>query len=833
MQNTAQATEHAVSRRSFLKGAAASAVALAGASGAAGVVNAFEPVPAMAEVVEQKLNSFCRCNCGDAGCALELTVRDGNITFVQPKIFADADPVTKGRSRGCMRGISNVQREYDPDRLMHPMRRAGERGEGKWEQITWEEAIKEVADKWTGYSKEFGPASVALWTSFGSLANLHGTFGSVWSRLAYFTGSSSIVVGADWSNMYTAPFHFGTLFFGPSNSAMKGNTKNFIAWGENTAESYHHTWRYVAEAQAAGTNLIVIDPRVSMTAAKADYHFAIRPGSDAALALGLANYVFANKLYDQKFLTTYTDAPLLVRDDDGMYLTSGNDDAKAYLVWDEDSKSAVPAAEAKKPALFGTFTADGVKCTTVLSLFKERTDEWTLDKTAEVTELTKEQIEQLAGFVVNGPTTIKTGFGFGHFRNSHTATSAVASLVILTGNIGKPGAGYGFYMSDERFVVNDYYGYPEAANVQTSTTGAVDLGEGVVNQRGPAYSVLKLAELMETNKYAGEDATIKMAVMHASNALANTPGRVALMEAVDKIETFVVIDSFLSESAQHADIVLPAAFWFEEDEIIKPSRQHYLEYAPLAVEPQGECKSDFEICRLIGTAMGFGDQYQEEALDVLRKMVDDSNTVDVNGDKVTFERLEKEGQIRLAPDDAYNTLDGIGTATGRLQFYIEQPAPRVPWGEDLDPRDHLAYFDPPEEAWPEDAGGYKANPLAEKYPLVFYSMHHRWRVHTSFYNARWIEELMPEPRMSINPVDAAARGIEEGDMVRAYNDRGYVVVRARIDSAMRPGTVNLPHGWQEQDFVEGHYSDLSSNTSNPFDANENYYDCLCEVEKVG
>ncbi|MBQ6454056.1 MAG: hypothetical protein IJJ14_06845, partial [Coriobacteriales bacterium] len=172
----------------------------------------------------------------------------------------------------------------------------------------------------------------------------------------------------------------------------------------------------------------------------------------------------------------------------------------------------------------------------------------------------------------------------------------------------------------------------------------------------------------------------------------------------------------------------------------------------------------------------------------------------------------------------------FNTATRRLCLYIESPKPRLDWGEEFDPeRFHFAFFEPPHEAWPVSVGGYAANPLAQKYPLLFQSSHCRWRTHTTFGNVAWLNELQPEPVISINPDDAAARNIHEGDMVRAFNDRGHVVLRARIDAAMRPGTVNVPHGWQRGQFVEGHYGDLCSEYTEIFDANENYYDCLCEV----
>lgn len=850
-----------LSRRAFLKGT--TALATFGAAGAA-CLTTISNAEAEAPVEESIVGSFCRCNCGSAGCTFNLKVRDGNVVEVMPGILHDAeDDPEKGRTRACLRGLSNHMREYDPNRILYPLRRVEgtKRGDGQWERITWEEALDEVAAKIEEYQSEFGKESVATWSIFGNHALIHGETGFCWTRLAYYLGNSDIVTGADWAGMYVPPFHVGNLFAGPVCNSIPKYTRTYVAWGANPAESYPHEYRYVCDARENGCRLAVVDPRVSASASAADRHYRIRPGSDTALALAIAKYYIDNDLCDVEYMQQNSDAPFLVREDTGLYLRTadlkgaegssnsseqaayvfevgkapelaeGRHDAE-YLVWDNAANAAVPANEAQDPAIFGTYEIEGVRCTTVFSLFKERTDEWDLEHASEVTDIAVEDIVELAEMINDGPTVLQTGYGFGHFYNSFSMSSATCALVIMTGNLGKPGAGYGPSPACS-FNPSQAYSYPEDAEAVVIAGVGVQHEEGWVNPRGRSISVSQLPDVMATGMYNGEPLELKVVLHHSGNPFGNTPGRTELMEAVEKIDYIVSCELMMTDTSRYADIILPVAFWFEEQDMYQPWQTQYMYYGGKAVEPLGECKSEFEICQLLAERLGFGEYFQDDETKVMREAIDNGGNLDVNGDLITYDRLVDETWIRTLDDEYYDFANGVySTATARANFYIENAAPRLDWGDPtFDPiKVALPYFEPPHEAWNESVGGYEANPLAKKYPLIFYSMHARWRTHTTYGDVEWLRELDPEPRISINPQDAAARGIAEGDLVRAFNDRGEVVVRARIDAGMRPGSVNVPHGWQEHQFVRGHYANLSSRATHQFDANDNVYDCLCEVE---
>lgn len=820
-----------LTRRGFLKTTAAVAgttVALGGLSGCAQSMVEADPASAVAE---ESYVTFCRGNCGSPNCNFDVKVREGKVVNVVPRIFPDADPKTKGRSRACLRGMSNLQRLYAEDRIHYPMRRAGERGEDLWERLSWDEAISYIGEKWRGYISEYGASSIALWPIYGSVAAINGKTGVAWTRLANTLGMSTLDTGGDQALIYTTGVLMNGLGYGSDGPALAEHCKNLIVWGTNPAESWPHEWRYICDARENGCKMIVIDPRVSATAAKADKLITIRPASDAAFAMAVCNYLLETDQLDYEFMKKSSTAAFLVKKSDGLFLRESDFGGEPVMVgtnryanqaitldagyvWDKAVGKAVPVDSAVDPAFEGTYTVNGQEVTVCLDLLRERVSEWTIERACELCDVTEDDILAVVEALLDGPSTIMMANGLAHFSNSHTVFTSSVAAAILTGNFGKPGAGWcdnavtplvGFYP-------NVLWAYPSFM------------------VPGPHYSVLELPNIMETGMNNGAPAVIKSVIVEGGNPLGNVPGRTALLEALSKIDLVITVDMSFTDTARYSDVVLPAAHWYEVNDT---SGGQYVPYTLLgekAIDPLFEHKSDFDIAALLGTEMGYGEHYTESLEDVMKIMLDQCGVKDLNGELITYDRVMEEKNIRVMPDGFYDTTYNI--QDGRLSFYIEKPVPRINYGVPLDVElERLPYFEPPAEAWPETVGGYEKNPLADKYPLIFFSMHCRFRTHTTYSHAPWLLELQDGPVIHMNPNDAAARGIEQGDLVKAYNDRGYVVIKAVLDPAMKPGTVNVPHGWQENQFIDGHYQNLTSNVTHPFDSNENYYDCLCEVEK--
>ena len=276
-------------------------------------------------------------------------------------------------------------------------------------------------------------------------------------------------------------------------------------------------------------------------------------------------------------------------------------------------------------------------------------------------------------------------------------------------------------------------------------------------------------------------------------------------------------------------MVLPIAQWFELEEVSNAGQTSSLNYNEKAIDPLYESKPDPQIVSELAQKLGLGDYFSLDNGGILKEMMDTPIGAALGQ---TVEDLREKKQVRVVPGDAEKKPHiayengAFGTATGRFEFYRENPLPRaattkVPTAEEIE-INRMAHWFPPLEAWPE-------NELYKKYPLVLMSERPRYRVHSQWFSAPLLRELDPEPFVKINPKDAAARGIGDGDYVECYNDRGFAVAKAVLSEAIRPGTLVYPKGWQLDQHKDGGWSQLSSTEFDSFAVNNNFMDVLCEV----
>ena len=724
---------------------------------------------------EHTVRTCCAHNCGGRSI-LDCTVRDGRLVKVEPGPHPDA------RYTGaCVRCLALPQWVYSPDRMQYPMKRVGPRGSGQFERITWDEALDTIAARLGEIKAQYGGEALAFTKSSG-LPRV-GSYG----RLASLLQAGVMYGGVDMAVHMGLNATFGDLgLFGQNTNEWTDlpNAKVIVIWGHNPAETSMTTFKLMLDAQEAGSQLIVIDPRYSPTAQHADWWVAVQPGSDTALALGLLHVIIAEGLVDKPFAMQHSVAPLLVRLDTKQYLreaevTAGGS-ATRFMVWDEATGHACPDGEAAQPAMEGAFTAAGVPVRTAYTALKEMVAEYTPERVEALTRVPAADVCDLALTYANAqPATISFGYGVDRYFHADLLTRAAGTLAVLTGNVGKPGGCVG--------VVGNSAGARDAR----LANGGPKLPDWAKSRSIPRSDVTNKRLPVRAFFIAGDELNQRVADQNKA------------LEWWKQLDFIVVADHFWQTSANWADIVLPASTFLESnsDLVDVASSRNGVFLKRKVIDPLFESKPDYDIERELAIRMGFGEYYQDTQEDIIRQQIEESRDPAMQG--ITLEGLlAAGGGMRLSvPDQARIHYAGLTfpTATGRAEFYIER---LVELGEEL----------------PVYKDDYEASPkhrLARTYPLVLIQTHARQRAHSSFYNSPWLLEIWPEPLVEMNPDDGAARSLVTGDLVEVFNERGTVTLKALLTPDYPPGLCNLTEGWKQSQYHAGHMQTLTNGAINP------------------
>ncbi|MEG0417560.1 molybdopterin-dependent oxidoreductase [Gordonibacter sp.] len=818
------------SRRNFIKGAAAltAAGALVGCSPQ---TKNLEKAKSNVEVIPDEIFSgACRGQCL-SGCFLNVHVRDGQVVRTTARDFPDTR-----YNRICPKGLTHVGRIYSTERLQYPMKRIGERGEGMFERISWDEAIQEIADKWTGYAKEFGAESLAFFIGSGNCAICGGGTapGSAMARLREVLGAAKITPDRDMASVERSMAMLGnTPWQGGNEQTDYKNAKTFVNWGSNPAISQVQTMHFILDAKDAGAKLIDIDIAYNTVASKSDWFIPIKPGADGALALGVLCEVFSQGWQDIEFLRKSTEAPFLIKED-GKYLRKsdfgvepiqGDPDPATgkpvvidpLVVWDEESGSAVAIGEAKKPALENVPAIEGVGYKTVYDIIKEQLGEWTVEKASDFTGVPVEDIKELARvYAQEGPVYTYSQYGCNHYNNGPYNYGPIYSLVLATGNAGKSGAGAGLCIGGGGNVANN-----------VGTLKPKDSSGNPIKGGGRNVNWNQVANVVATGMLRDKPFPLKSVYVSCSNPLACQTEHRETVSVFKELEFVVVQDMVLTETAKYADILLPACHWFETTELrVMSTNVPYLIWQDKAIEPLYESKADFEIYKLLAEKMGYGEFFDMEPEDYIRLWLD-SDAARALG--ITFDKLKEEKSARFLPGETFISFDGgvFTTKTKRALFYQETVKPSYNVGQAVDESKErtFLYWEPALEA---DMN----SPAREKFPFSVCSDHLRTRTHVQWWDVGYMKEFEPYPIVRLNPDDAVQLGIKEGDTVKLSNDRGFVTMLATINSGQQPKTISCPRSFQAGEFIDGHFADLSFNDYNQCCANQAYNDVVVAVEKV-
>ena len=499
-------------------------------------------------------------------CVLKVWVKDGKIRKVESADYPD-EPADRCI---CLKGLSSIRLVYHPDRLKYPLKRVGDRGEGKWERITWDEAFDTIASKLLEIKEKYGSQSLKVMPGgSSSVGFLMG--GLLGKRFANAWGAGGVFEGAGWLSDGGVPAA-SLLVLGDSGQGHSTqdfiHSKMMILWGWNPAETCFREMKYILDARDNGVKLVVIGPVFDATAAKADQWVPVRSGADAALALAMMNVIIKQGYYDEDYIAKYTVGPFLVREDNKLFLK----DANKYLVWDKKAGAPKPYDTTATPALLGSFTVGNVSCKPAFQLLVERVSQYSPEKAAEITGVPAETIKKLAlEYATSKPAAITMSHGMARTLNSNSGCRTIITLAAITGNIGIQGGGAST-PGAELHVLND-----KGVTSPPGAPGTKTIPGSESTMRG--WSAIK----------EGKPYPIKALIIAYDNSLQNSGHIEGYREIFSQMDLIVVADIVMTRTAQYADILLPEATIFERDDIVI-SKNHLLRMEK-AIEPLYETKS--------------------------------------------------------------------------------------------------------------------------------------------------------------------------------------------------------------------------------------------------
>lgn len=670
---------------------------------------------------ERIVRGACHHDCPDT-CAWEVTVVDG----VATRLRGSADhPVTAGTL--CPKVHRFIDRVYHPDRLLHPLRRTGPKGQASFEVISWDEAIMEVAGRMRSLI-EAGRSSAILQFSFAGTQGVI-QMGTLMDRLFDVIGASDIrrdLCGVT-SRMGAAEV-LGQPF-GIDPMSLR-HARTIVLWGTNTRITNRHLWPILEQARGQGASIIVIDPIRTDTARAADVHLQLRPGSDVALVLGLIHVAERDDLLDADWLRDHTEG------------------------WEDLRVSA---------------------------------SGWTPERAAIATGIDAGRITWLAHRMAKEqPTGIRTLIGSEHRSNGQEIARAITSLAAVLGTWRHVGGGLARSTS------------PWSSSALTKP-------------RRPIRRMFNMARLGSVLVDPEVSPRIEVLFVHNSNPANILPDQNRVLAGLQREDLFtVVVEQFLTDTARHADIVLPATTQLEHLDLADSWGHLYLALNQPAIAPRGAALPNTEIARRLAAALGLSDPVLAMDDEALVRAALDSGSPLIDG--ITYELLQQQGWARLAlPTDA--------------RPHVE-PLPGVPARPmRLGPLEH--------RPGAETVGG--GSPLQGRYPLALISR----KQHPKFLNANYggFPEHYPstgEPTLQIHASDAAERGIADADRVIVLNERGELILRAQVSEDVQPGLVAIPFGWWNHSTPQDRaVNALTNNTVRDDDrGSAAFHDTLVEVRRL-
>jgi len=640
-----------------------------------------------------------------------VTVENGKAT----KVRGDPDhPFTQGGL--CVKVNDYTSHTYSPNRVLHPLRRVGRKGDGKFERISWDEALDEIATRFRGIIDEYGGEAILPYSYLGTEGTLNGlTVGD-----PFFHRIGATVSERTFCDSSACTAYFMTL--GPTaglDPESFVHSRYIVLWACNVRSTNLHLWPFIKEAQERGAKVVVIDPLRHRTAQSADWYIPIRPGTDAALALGLMHVIIAEDLVDDDYVANYT-------------------------VGFED--------------------------------LAKRAQEYPPERVSEITGIPAADIVTLAReFASTQPSAIRVGVAIERQVNGGQAMRAIASLPGLVGAWRHVGGG---------ILQLPLWAFPLKWDV-LQRPDLIRPGTRVLNQwlLGPALT--------------GEldlDPPIKGLFVYNTNPVVVAPHQGKTVAGLAREDLFTVVsEQYLTDTADYADIVLPATTQLEQFDIMFSWGHLYMSLNQPAIEPLGEAVPNVEQFRRLAERMGLEDDWYRLSAEEMALAAYDWSAPTLQG--ITLDLLKERGWARLnlpGPDEYAPHAEGnFPTPSGKCEFYSSMAEQA---GNFVVPvfREGYNEFQPgnavdplPTYVAPDDdlVGG--------PYPLKMISPKSHAFLNSQYGNMDYQRRVQGEQTLILNATDAEARRIDEGQPIRVFNERGEIQAVARVGSGdlVAPGVV--------------------------------------------
>ncbi|MEG0070892.1 MAG: DMSO/selenate family reductase complex A subunit [Raoultibacter sp.] len=867
-----------ISRRSFLawSGLLGTGVALSGCAPAAKKTDdkksdqKSDPIVMGPLDYDSVLWSGCHVNCGSR-CPLKAYVKDGTVVRIgnDNEGTDDFGPGQIYQMRSCVRGRTNRQRIYNETRVQKPLRRVKGtmRGEGKYEEITWEEAIKTIADTMKEIKEEYG--NDAFYIQYGT-GQLGGTVAKSWHPdNTMFARMMNLWGGylrhyCDYSTgqiNWELPLFNGDAYANNEVTDLV-NSKNIILFGNNPANTRMSgsAMQYLitqVRLRNPAAKIVVIDPHLSDTAVGvANQWVPIRPGTDMALVSGLIHYLFtAGKLDEgfirEKFIGFYSDTFV----DD---IKQGEPKDNKFMGFDQSGKLALTEDMSYEAYLMGKGAYAGTG---------EKTPEWA----AAITGIPADTIRQLAEMFVDGPTATIQGWGPQRHSNGGNSARSIGLIAAITKNVGISGGGTGARegTGGVRYkVASSIKTFPEknGVNVCVSFFDWYHAIEDYKSMSDSTWGLRYIDEEGETTyaKVPGEiklKAPIKFIWNYASNVMmgqhADINDSLRIYNLPDEkdsgLRMVVTVDCYMTPTAMASDIILPGTTAFEEDDIVTGGSAWtgFVCCESAAIDPLFEAKPVYEICTLLAEQLGVKDDFTEgkSQLDWV-KWCYEQGIEKGAALPATFEEFRKQGLFKQTDDHAPKIAkdDKIATPSGKYEVFSKQ-AYNISKQWDLtgagyipkDGRDQITglpiYYD--------NFEGFGDTETKKEYPFQLIGHHTKTRTHSSYGNVAWMNSVAPQ-QCWINSQDAKKLGIADGDSVIVSTQRGRTQLPARVTPRIVPGVASIPQGaWYDpesrdpktigsKDVLDkgGCISVLTSTRPTPISKGNGVHSNLCKIEKA-